>query len=159
MTMGIFHIDQHLSCASTCGQGADVEYGRAAWAVPYVINMENTKMIKKLMLAVATLIATMGFAFAQVDVNKADAAGLDAVKGVGPSMSKAILDERAKGEFKDWPDFQKRVKGVGVKRAAKLSQAGLVVAGKPLDGAAMVKPTAAVKGKPADAKRAAPARM
>ncbi len=121
---------------------------------PVFIHMENTKMIKKLMLAVATLIASMGFAFAQVDVNKADAAGLDAVKGVGPTMSKAILDERAKGEFKDWSDFQKRVKGVGDKRAAKLSQAGLVVAGKPLDGAAMAKPAAA-KTKPADAKGAA----
>ncbi len=31
-------------------------------------------MIKKLMLAVAAMIVTMGFAFAQVDVNKADAA-------------------------------------------------------------------------------------
>ena len=116
---------------------------------------ENIKMIKKLMLAVATMIATMGFAFAQVDVNKADAAGLDGVKGVGPTMSKAILDERAKGEFKDWADFQKRVKGVGDKRASKLSQAGLVVAGKPLDGAAMAKPAAAAKSKPADAKAAA----
>jgi competence protein ComEA len=119
--------------------------------------MENTKMIKKLMLAVAALIATMGFAFAQVDVNKADAAGLDSVKGVGPSMSKAILDERVKGEFKDWPDFQKRVKGVGEKRAAKLSQAGLVVAGKPLDGAAMAKPAVDKKIKAGDAKAAAPA--
>jgi competence protein ComEA len=113
-------------------------------------------MIKKLMLAVAALIATMGLAFAQVDVNKADAAGLDAVKGVGPTMSKAILDERAKGEFKDWADFQKRVKGVGEKRALKLSQAGLVVAGKPMDGGAMVKPAADKKTRP-EAKAAAPA--
>jgi competence protein ComEA len=116
-------------------------------------------MIKKLMLAAAAMIATMGFAFAQVDVNKADAAALDSVKGIGPAMSKQILDERAKGEFKDWADFQKRVKGVGDKRAAKLSSAGLVVAGKPAAGAAMVKPAAAVKPK-ADAKAApAPAKM
>ncbi|MEO7493799.1 MAG: helix-hairpin-helix domain-containing protein [Massilia sp.] len=54
-------------------------------------------MIKKLMLAVATMIATMGFAFAQVDVNKADAAALDSIRGIGPKTSKAILDERAKG--------------------------------------------------------------
>ena len=59
-------------------------------------------MIKKLMLAVATLVASIGFAFAQVDVNKADAAALDGVKGVGPSMSKAILDERAKSASRDW---------------------------------------------------------
>ena len=118
-------------------------------------------MIKKLMFAVAAMIASMGFAFAQVDVNKGDAAALDSVKGVGPSMSKAILDERSKGEFKDWADFQKRVKGVGDKRAMKLSEAGLQVAGKSMDGAA-IKPAAAkpAKAKPAEAKAAAaPANM
>jgi competence protein ComEA len=96
-------------------------------------------MIKKLFLAIAALSASMSMAFAQVDVNKADAAALDSVKGVGPSMSKTILDERAKGEFKDWADFQKRVKGVGEKRAAKLSEAGLQVNGKAKDGAPMGK--------------------
>lgn len=111
-------------------------------------------MIKKLMLAVAALFATMSMAWAQVDVNKADVAALDAVKGVGPSMSKAILDERAKGAFKDWPDFQKRVKGVGEKRAARLSEAGLVVAGKPLAASA-----SAPAAKPAGAKPAPAAKL
>jgi competence protein ComEA len=96
-------------------------------------------MIKKLFLAIAALSASMSMAFAQVDVNKADAAALDSVKGVGPSMSKTIMDERAKGEFKDWADFQKRVKGVGDKNAAKLSKAGLQVNGKSKDGAPMEK--------------------
>jgi len=95
-------------------------------------------MIKKLMLAVATLVASMNFAFAQVDVNKADAAALDAVKGVGPAMSKTIIDARTKGgDFKDWADFQKRVKGVGDKRAVQLSKAGLQVNGQSKDGAPM----------------------
>lgn len=107
-------------------------------------------MIKKLMLAVAALIATMSFAFAQVEVNKADAAALDSIKGVGPKMSKAILDERAKGEFKDWTDLQTRVKGVGDKNAIKLSQAGLLVGGKAIDGGA-------AKAAPAAAKPAAAA--
>ncbi len=96
-------------------------------------------MIRKLLLAVATLVACMGMAFAQVDVNKADAAALDSVKGIGPAKSKAILAERAKGEFKDWADFEQRVKGIGEKNAAKLSEAGLTVNGKPLDGAAQHK--------------------
>ena len=125
-------------------------------------------MIKKLMLAVAALFATMSFAFAQVDVNKADAAALDSVKGVGPSMSKKIIDERAKGgDFKDWADFEKRVKGVGEKNAKKLSQNGLQVNGKSMEGAEMAsKPSEAkpaktakpgktdMKTKPADAKSA-----
>jgi competence protein ComEA len=85
----------------------------------------------------------MGFAFAQVDVNKADAAALDSVKGVGPAMSKAIIDERTKGgAFKDWSDFQKRVKGVQQKRAAQLSKAGLQVNGQSMEGAPMAPATA-----------------
>jgi competence protein ComEA len=112
-------------------------------------------MIKKLILAVAALAASMGMAFAQVDVNKADAAALDSVKGVGPSMSKTILDERSKGEFKDWADFQKRVKGVGEKRAAKLSEAGLQVNGKAKDGAPMGKVDDKAAAKPAKAAKTA----
>lgn len=119
-------------------------------------------MIKKLMLAAATLLATMSFAFAQVDVNKADAAALDSIKGIGPKMTAAILTERGKGEFKDWADFQTRVKGVGEKNAAKLSTAGLVVAGKPKEGAAAstaTKPAAKASAPAAKPGAAAPAKM
>ncbi|MFA9216341.1 MAG: ComEA family DNA-binding protein [Sphingomonadaceae bacterium] len=93
-------------------------------------------MLKKLMLAVAALLATMTLAWAQVDVNKADAAALDSVRGIGPTKSKAILEERSKGgDFKDWADLEKRVKGIGEKNAIKLSEAGLQVNGKARDGA------------------------
>jgi competence protein ComEA len=123
-------------------------------------------MMKQLMLAVATLVASMGFAFAQVDVNRADSAALDSIKGVGPSMSKAIIDERTKGgAFKDWADFQKRVKGVADKRAAQLSKAGLQVNGQAKDGAPMATPEekaakpvkAAAKAKPEAKPEAKPA--
>jgi competence protein ComEA len=112
-------------------------------------------MIKKLLLAVATLVASMGFAFAQVDVNKADAAALDSVKGVGPALSKTIIDERTKaGPFKDWADFQKRVKGVADKRATQLSKAGLQVNGQSKEGAPMAAtaPKADMKADKADMK-------
>jgi len=112
-------------------------------------------MFKKLLLAVATLIATMGFAFAQVDVNKADAAALDSVKGIGPAKTKAIMEERKKGDFKDWADLEKRVKGIGEKNAVKLSQAGLVVNGKPLDGAPAATAPAAKADKAAATDKAA----
>ena len=102
-------------------------------------------MFKKLLLAIATLVAMTSFAFAQVDVNKADQAALDAVKGIGPAKTKAILEERKKGEFKDWADFEQRVKGIGGKNAIKLSQAGLQVNGKSKDGAAAAPATAAAK--------------
>lgn len=123
-------------------------------------------MIKKLMLAVAAMIVTMGFAFAQVDVNKADAAALDSVKGIGPKTSKLIIDERTKGgDFKDWADLEKRVKGIGAKNAKKLSMAGLQVGGKSMEGADMkaaepkaAKPAKAMPdAKPAAKPAAAPA--
>jgi competence protein ComEA len=89
-------------------------------------------MLKNIVLALAMLAASTGFALAAVDLNKADQAALDSVNGIGPKTSKAILDERKKnGEFKDWEDFQKRVKGVGDKSSDKLSQEGVTINGKP----------------------------
>lgn len=85
-------------------------------------------MLKKILAVSAMLFATA--AFAAVDVNKGSAADLDGLKGVGPAMSKRILNERQKGEFKDWGDFMERVKGVKEKTAAKLSAEGLTVNGK-----------------------------
>jgi len=41
------------------------------------------------------------------------------------------MSERSKSEFKDWSDFVGRTKGVGEKNAAKFSEAGLTVQGKP----------------------------
>jgi len=93
-------------------------------------------MFKKFLLACIAFIVTMGIAFADVEVNKADQSALDGVKGIGPTISKAIIAERTKnGDFKDWADFQKRVKGIGDKNSTKLSQAGLVVNGQAKQGA------------------------
>lgn len=88
-------------------------------------------MFGKVLLVIAMLAATTGIAFAQVELNKASQPALDGIKGIGPKMSSAILDERQKGgEFKSWPDFETRVKGVGEKSATKLSEAGLTVNGQ-----------------------------
>ena len=79
---------------------------------------------------VACLLALISAAaFAAVDVNKASQAELEAVKGIGPSMSTRIIDARKTGTFKDWSDLQTRVKGVGVAKSAKLSSEGLTVNG------------------------------
>jgi competence protein ComEA len=59
-------------------------------------------MLKKILAILAMLYAAA--AFAAVDVNKATRAELDGIKGIGPAMSKRILDERKKGEFKSWDD-------------------------------------------------------
>ncbi len=108
-------------------------------------------MLKKLILAIAAVMATMSFAFAAVDVNKADQAALDGIKGIGPTMSKAILEERTKGgNFKDWADLQTRVKGIGDKSSEKFSQAGLTVNGAAKPGMPPVAKKPAVVAKKAD---------
>lgn len=103
-------------------------------------------MFKKILALVVMLSATL--ALAAVDVNKANDTQLDAIKGIGPSTSRMILDERKKGEFKSWENLIERVKGVGAARAAKLSAEGLTVSGAPYKGAAA---PAAAKGKEAKA--------
>jgi len=100
-------------------------------------------MIKKLMLFLAAFIVAMGCAFADVEINNADQAALDGVKGIGPKLSQTILDERKKGgDFKDWADFEKRVKGVGAKSSVKLSHAGLVINGQAKPGSPAAAPAA-----------------
>lgn len=94
-------------------------------------------MLKKLLTVLLMLYAAA--CFAAVDVNKANAAELDSIKGVGPAMSTRILDERKKGNFMDWPDFISRVKGLGEASAAKLSKEGLNVNGTEFKGATAAK--------------------
>jgi len=102
-------------------------------------------MLKKFLCTIALVWAAA--ASGAVDVNKATAADLDSVKGIGPSLSGKILDERKKSNFKDWPDFISRVKGMGDKNAAKFSSEGLTVNGASLKGDA----PAAAKAAPAAA--------
>ena len=91
-------------------------------------------MFKKLLAFFAAM--TVAVAFAAVDVNKATPAELDGIKGIGPSISNKIVDERKKGNFKSWEDFIERVKGVGQGNAAKFSAEGLTVGGVGFKGAA-----------------------
>jgi competence protein ComEA len=101
-------------------------------------------MFKKFLVLVAMLYAAASFA--AVDVNKATAAELDGIKGIGPGISTQILDERKKGNFKDWNDFIGRVKGIGEGNAAKFSGEGLTVGGATYKGAPAA-PSAAVAKK------------
>ena len=87
-------------------------------------------MLKKIAAALATMVFAVA-SFAAVDANKGSAADFDGLKGVGPAMSKRIIDARKQSEFKDWPDLMSRVKGVKAKTAAKLSGEGLTVNGEP----------------------------
>ncbi len=102
-------------------------------------------MFRKL---ITTLFATVLFAlsagaFAAVDVNRANQAELETVKGIGPSLSGKILKARETGAFKSWSDMIERVSGVGPGNAAKFSQAGLTVGTAAFDPSSV--PAAAAK--------------
>lgn len=98
--------------------------------------------------ALLTLLLVLGCASAQasVEINQADEAQLDSVKGIGPALSSRMLDERRKAPFRDWADLIARVKGMGPVAASRLSREGLTVNGVGFRGTA-----------PAQAERAQPA--
>jgi competence protein ComEA len=92
-------------------------------------------MFKSLITAIALAAAFCGNALA-ADVNQANQAELEAVKGIGTAMSARILDERKKSAFKDWNDLIDRVQGLGPGNATRFSEAGLTVGGTAYKGAA-----------------------
>jgi len=91
------------------------------------------KQVWKFLTALA-LSLYMAASMAAVDVNKANAAELDAVKGIGPGTSARIIEARKAGEFKNWQDFIDRVKGVGNKNAKRFADNGLTVNGVGAEG-------------------------
>ena len=86
-------------------------------------------MIKKIAAAIATVLWA-GIAWAQVDLNKATEIDLDGLKGVGPALTREVMTERKKAPFRDWSDVMQRVKGIGPKKAANLSEQGVRVQGQ-----------------------------
>jgi competence protein ComEA len=95
--------------------------------------------------------ALLAFGFAgltwaqQIDLNKATEVELDALKGVGPVLSKAVMEERKKAPFKDWEDATSRVKGLGPQKASSLSEQGVRVQGSTYNVKGADKKSAATK--------------
>ena len=86
-------------------------------------------MLKKITGALLAL-GFAGLTWAQqIDLNKATEIELDALKGVGPVLTKAVMDERKKAPFKNWEDATSRVKGLGAHKASSLSDQGVRVQG------------------------------
>jgi competence protein ComEA len=93
-------------------------------------------------------------AFAAVEANQASRADLETVKGIGPGLSAKIIQARESSSFKGWGDLVDRVGGIGSGNAAKLSQAGLTVAGASFDTSAVTTAQEPKKSaKPRTAKR------
>lgn len=64
-----------------------------------------------------------------VDVNRATAHELQAVRGIGPKMARTIIEERTRGgDYASLSDLSDRVKGIGSKKVSALQAAGLTLA-------------------------------
>jgi competence protein ComEA len=74
-----------------------------------------------------TLCCVLSLSAQALEVNTANEAELDSVRGLGPSSTARILLAREQGPFKDWADFMQRVKGIKPATASKLSATGLTV--------------------------------
>lgn len=117
-------------------------------------------MLKK----IAGLVLALGFASLtwaqQIDLNKATETELDALKGVGPVLTKEVMNERKKAPFKDWNDVTSRVKGIGMQKASSLSEQGVRVQGSAFDGKKADKKMSKAQdkntGKPSPADKAMP---
>ena len=68
-----------------------------------------------------------------LDINQANEAELDSVKGMGPSLSAKVLAARSQGTFKDWADLMRRVSGIRKNKAQQFSEQGLTVNAQPFD--------------------------
>jgi competence protein ComEA len=110
-------------------------------------------MLKRLIALCIAVGLSLLVAFAvAVEVNTADQAALETVKGIGPVHAKAIIDERTKnGPFKDADDLAARVTGIGPKSVKNLEAAGLTINGstKPPSATASAKSAATAASKPA----------
>jgi competence ComEA-like helix-hairpin-helix protein len=110
-------------------------------------------MLKKLLMLWVAIMLSIGSAFAAVDVNTADQAALESVKGLGPVKSKAIIDERTKnGPYKDADDLAARVNGLGTKSVANLETNGLTIGGSsaPPSGKTATRPSSTTGAAPAN---------
>jgi competence protein ComEA len=76
---------------------------------------------------IATVCCALVLSASALEVNTANEAELDGVRGLGPSSTERILKAREQGLFKDWADLMQRVKGIKPATAVKLSAAGLTV--------------------------------
>lgn len=83
--------------------------------------------MKSRSILLASVLLALSFCASALEINTANEAELDSVRGLGPAATARILEAREKGPFKDWADVMARVKGIKAATATKLSSAGLTV--------------------------------
>jgi competence protein ComEA len=79
----------------------------------------------------ASLCAALCLSATALEINTANEAELDSVRGLGPASTARVLKAREQGPFKDWADLMQRVKGIKAATAARLSAVGLTVNQQP----------------------------
>jgi competence protein ComEA len=94
-------------------------------------------------LSVLWVVLACAGAYAATDANRATVAELEALTGIGPDLAARVIDERRKAPFAGWADLMARVRGVGPKVAARLSEQGLRIDDAPYTATAVPRPVAA----------------
>lgn len=87
--------------------------------------------IRRSILAIAMLVASMAHALAAVDANTATQAELRTVPGIGPAIAERIVKERRRTPYQDVADLQQRVRGIGDANIRRMVEGGLVVGAVP----------------------------
>ena len=87
------------------------------------------KGLSRVWLSAAVALMCYDMALA-LDINQANEAELDSVKGMGPALSAKVLKARTQGPFKDWQDLMQRVSGIRQNKAQQFSEQGLTVHGQ-----------------------------
>ena len=67
-----------------------------------------------------------------LEINQANVAELDSLRGMGPALSAKVLQAREQKQFESWRDVMKRVSGFGLAKAQQFSDQGLTVNGQAL---------------------------
>ena len=65
-----------------------------------------------------------------LEINQANEAELDSIKGMGPAMTRKVLVARADKPFMNWKDLMSRVAGIGKAKAQQISAQGVLVNGQ-----------------------------
>ena len=65
-----------------------------------------------------------------LEINQANEAELDSIKGMGPAMTRKVLIARAEKPFANWKDLMLRVSGIGKAKAKDFSDQGVLVNGQ-----------------------------
>jgi competence protein ComEA len=64
-----------------------------------------------------------------LEINQANEAELDNIKGMGPAMTRKVLIARAERPFANWKELMLRVSGIGKAKAQQFSDQGVLVNG------------------------------